>query len=147
MSKVPSSDVAFTPAVKRVQEERGSRDTYARIERERGVRGLLRRTERVAGRLVVVRVVHPPGDRGVLVREREARMKPLRLAALALVLGAVLVGLASMIWQWRGGEDAPPPAAETTASAMLSDLRGGIEVYRGLLAERAELRQLGVTIP
>jgi uncharacterized protein len=35
-SSVPSSDVAFTPAVKRVQEERGSRDTYARIERERG---------------------------------------------------------------------------------------------------------------
>jgi uncharacterized protein len=36
MSKAPSSDVAFTPAVKRVQQERGSRDTYARIERERG---------------------------------------------------------------------------------------------------------------
>lgn len=32
----PSSDVAFTDAVKRVQEERGSRDTYARVERERG---------------------------------------------------------------------------------------------------------------
>ena len=36
MSKAPSSDVAFTPAVKRVQETRGSRDTYARIERDRG---------------------------------------------------------------------------------------------------------------
>ncbi len=36
MSKGSSSDVAFSDAVKRVQEERGSRDTYARIERERG---------------------------------------------------------------------------------------------------------------
>ena len=36
MTKAPSSDVAFTPAVKRVQEARGSRDTYARIERDRG---------------------------------------------------------------------------------------------------------------
>lgn len=36
MKRAPSSDVAFTPAVKRVQEERGSRETYARIERERG---------------------------------------------------------------------------------------------------------------
>jgi predicted pyridoxine 5'-phosphate oxidase superfamily flavin-nucleotide-binding protein len=32
----PSSDVAFSDAVKQVQQERGSRDTYARIERERG---------------------------------------------------------------------------------------------------------------
>jgi hypothetical protein len=32
----------------------------------------------------------------------------------------------------------PAPAAETTAAAMLGDLRGGIEVYRGLLAERIE---------
>jgi hypothetical protein len=32
----------------------------------------------------------------------------------------------------------PPPPANTTAAAMLGDLRGGIEVYRGLLAERIE---------
>jgi predicted pyridoxine 5'-phosphate oxidase superfamily flavin-nucleotide-binding protein len=32
----PSSDVAFSDAVKQVQQERGSRDTYARIGRERG---------------------------------------------------------------------------------------------------------------
>ena len=36
-------------------------------------------------------------------------MKRLRLAALVLLRGAVLVGLASMIWPWRGGEGAPPP--------------------------------------
>lgn len=32
----PSSDVAFTPAVKQVQGERGSRAAYARVEREGG---------------------------------------------------------------------------------------------------------------
>jgi glycosyltransferase involved in cell wall biosynthesis len=32
----------------------------------------------------------------------------------------------------------PPPPANATAAAMLGDLRGGIEVYRGLLAERIE---------
>ena len=37
----------------------------------------------------------------------------------------------------RVSEEDPPPAA-STASAMLGDLRGGIEVYRGLLSERIE---------
>ena len=34
----PSSDVAFSAAVKQVQSERGSRGTYARIERNGGFR-------------------------------------------------------------------------------------------------------------
>src|ERR1700689_677627 len=33
---MPSSDVAFSPSVKRVQEQRGSRDAYARVERRGG---------------------------------------------------------------------------------------------------------------
>jgi uncharacterized protein len=32
----PVSDIAFTPTVKAVQVQHGSRDAYARIERERG---------------------------------------------------------------------------------------------------------------
>ena len=34
--RAPSSDVAFTPTVKRIQEERGSRRSYARIEARGG---------------------------------------------------------------------------------------------------------------
>lgn len=34
--KVPASDVAFSPSVKRLQEERGSRAAYARMERGGG---------------------------------------------------------------------------------------------------------------
>jgi predicted pyridoxine 5'-phosphate oxidase superfamily flavin-nucleotide-binding protein len=34
----PSSDVAFSPTVKRVQEERGSREVYARMEERGGFR-------------------------------------------------------------------------------------------------------------
>ena len=37
-TKAPSSDVAFTPAVKAVQERRGSRATYRRIEEKAGWR-------------------------------------------------------------------------------------------------------------
>jgi uncharacterized protein len=37
-TKAPSSDVAFTPAVKAVQERRGSRATYRRIEEKGGWR-------------------------------------------------------------------------------------------------------------
>jgi predicted pyridoxine 5'-phosphate oxidase superfamily flavin-nucleotide-binding protein len=33
---MPTSDVAFTPAVKRIQAERGSREAYARLERRGG---------------------------------------------------------------------------------------------------------------
>ena len=36
MSKVPASDVAFTPAVKAEQSRRGSREAYARMERGDG---------------------------------------------------------------------------------------------------------------
>jgi hypothetical protein len=37
----------------------------------------------------------------------------------------------------------PPPTSTTTASALLGDLRGQMEVTRGLLAERKEyLRQV-----
>jgi uncharacterized protein len=35
---MPSSDVAFSPSVKRIQAERGSREAYARIERRGGFR-------------------------------------------------------------------------------------------------------------
>jgi predicted pyridoxine 5'-phosphate oxidase superfamily flavin-nucleotide-binding protein len=35
-AKAPPSDVAFTPAVKRIQAERGSREAYARMEAGRG---------------------------------------------------------------------------------------------------------------
>lgn len=36
MKKTPSSDVAFTPAVKDIQQQRGSRSAYARMEAEGG---------------------------------------------------------------------------------------------------------------
>ena len=36
MTRTPSSDVAFSPAVKRLQEERGSRKAYARVEARGG---------------------------------------------------------------------------------------------------------------
>ena len=40
-------------------------------------------------------------------------MKRVRLAALVLLLGAVLVGVVSMVWQWWGGADpAATPVAE-----------------------------------
>ena len=43
-------------------------------------------------------------------------MKRVRLAALALLLAAVLVGVVSMAWQWWGGEEAAPaPVAELPA--------------------------------
>ncbi len=35
MFKIPS-DLAFTPAVKAIQEQKGSRPSYARMERETG---------------------------------------------------------------------------------------------------------------
>lgn len=38
MSEAPSSDVAFSPAVKAIQTERGSRERYARVERQGGWR-------------------------------------------------------------------------------------------------------------
>jgi hypothetical protein len=38
-------------------------------------------------------------------------MRRLRLAGLVLVLAAVLVGIGSMVWQWRGGGEAAGPAA------------------------------------
>ena len=34
----PSSDIAFTPRIKALQTERGSRETYARIEQRGGFR-------------------------------------------------------------------------------------------------------------
>ena len=37
----PSSDVAFTPAVKRVQEKKGSRQSYARMEEKGGWRSTI----------------------------------------------------------------------------------------------------------
>lgn len=36
MTNTPSSDIAFTPAVKAVQERRGSRKTYRRMEEHGG---------------------------------------------------------------------------------------------------------------
>jgi predicted pyridoxine 5'-phosphate oxidase superfamily flavin-nucleotide-binding protein len=46
-AKAPPSDVAFTPAVKRIQAEKGSREAYARMEAGRGWSTEI--TEEIAG--------------------------------------------------------------------------------------------------